>query len=79
MDKLNLWRFYLMSAAILAMAVSDSTADAQAAAVDAGTGKSHSIRLESGPIPVTQAFALKASMGDTAFAAEADAVVGRLS
>ena len=78
MHKPNLWRFYLMSAAILAVAVADAAADAQVAAVDAGTGKSHSIRLESGPVPVTQAFALKAAMGDTAFAAEADAAVGRL-
>ena len=36
------------------------------------------IKLDSGPIPVAQAFELKRTMGETAFAAEVDAAVGRL-
>lgn len=36
------------------------------------------IRLERGPVPVEQAFALKRSMGEAAFAAEVDAAVGQL-
>ncbi|WP_299010436.1 DUF6624 domain-containing protein [uncultured Caulobacter sp.] len=39
---------------------------------------SEPIRLERGPIPVEQAFALKREKGDAAFAAEVDAAVGRL-
>ncbi|KRA65119.1 hypothetical protein ASD79_19570 [Caulobacter sp. Root655] len=39
---------------------------------------SQPIKLESGPIPVEQAFELKRTMGEAAFAAEVDAAVGRL-
>jgi hypothetical protein len=38
----------------------------------------HPIRLERGPVPVRQAFELKATLGQTAFAAEVDAAIGRL-
>lgn len=39
---------------------------------------SQPIKLERGPIPVEQAFELKRTMGEAAFAAEVDAAVGRL-
>jgi hypothetical protein len=39
---------------------------------------SQPFKLESGPIPVQQAFELKRAMGEAAFAAEVDAAVGRL-
>lgn len=39
---------------------------------------SQPFKLESGPIPVQQAFELKRAMGEAAFAAEVDVAVGRL-
>jgi hypothetical protein len=36
------------------------------------------LSLDAGPVPVEQAFKLKAAMGEAAFAAEVDAVLGRL-
>ena len=76
--KPELWRCYLMSAAILVAALGGGTAAAQIAAVGPGTGTSRSIELASGTIPVEQAFKLKGAMGEAAFAADVEAVVGRL-
>jgi hypothetical protein len=39
---------------------------------------SRSIKLDKGPVPVEQAFELKRVMGEAAFTAEVDAVIGRL-
>jgi hypothetical protein len=67
-----------MSAAILTAAFGGAAAIAQVDAAAPGTGASQSIKLENGPMPVQQVFKLKKAMGETAFAAEVDAVVGRL-
>jgi hypothetical protein len=69
----NLW-----SAAILIVALGGAAAAAQVEAVNPRTGASQSIKLERGPVPVEEAFKLKAAMGEVAFAAEADAVAARL-
>lgn len=71
-------RCYLMSAAILIVALGGAAAAAQVEAVDPGTGTSQSIKLERGPVPVEKVFKLKAAMGEAAFAAEVDAAAGRL-
>lgn len=66
------WRCYLISAAILVVALGGGAAAAPR------TGASQSIKLDSGPIPLKQAFELKGAMGEAAFAAEVQAVVGAL-
>lgn len=69
------WTRYLISGTFLAMTLGGAVA---AAAVSPGTAKSQSLHLDRGPIPIEQAFKFKRAMGEAAFAAEVEAVVGRL-
>lgn len=68
------WPRRAVSAAVLALAL----AGAAWAAVSPGTDRSQAIKLDKGPMPLEQAFALKQAMGEPAFAAETQAVVGKL-
>ena len=63
---------------VLVLALGSPATASEAESIASATGARATISLDRGPIPVEQAFKLKAAMGDAAFAAEVEAVLGQL-